>query len=372
MLHGSRSFHPRLQSSNQTDPASTRNLPNASATLLAAFPEAPSDPIIQTATPGDKQFKDKLSLCFASLTHLLRVIFALISVGRVLQVIGGAFLFQVIAVKLSCSLDIQPLPIFTPPSLTDFPICETQFVVTFPIWKQIIAQVEALEETTSRLMTLHHPPTPLPETSYTLRRRDFALHGGGGDVIPYLTSPTLPLVRPSLTSKLLGHLRGYEIERWEVNPPHTALEDDVGVGNCWAIDGKRGHIGVQLSESVRIMSISINHVAPWLISEADSRRAPRRMVLWGRVKDVSAVAVSDSCTSDCFSPSAVSPRRLERFVRLADFVYDNTSDRRLQVFDVDHQHITNTFSAVVLQIRDNWGANSTCLYHFGVYGEIAD
>jgi len=186
MLHGSRSFH---QCSNKITLASNHNLPNASTTLSTASLEPPSDPIIKTANPGDKQFKDKFYLCFASLMHFFRVIFALIFAGRVFQIVGGAFVFQVIAVKLSCSLDIQLLSMFAPPSITDFPICEGQFMATFPLWKQIIAQVEALEVTTSRLMAPHHPQPRLPETAYTLRRRDFALHGGGATLYRTLRRP---------------------------------------------------------------------------------------------------------------------------------------------------------------------------------------
>jgi hypothetical protein len=94
------------------------------------------------------------------------------------------------------------------------------------------------------------------------------------------------------------------------------------------------------------------------------------MVLWGRVKDVASVASLDTCTSESLFPSAVAPRHLEHFVRLADFSYNNSSPRRLQTFEIAHELATTAFDVVVLQIHDNWGANTTCLYHFGVYGEV--
>jgi len=148
-----------------------------------------------------------------------------------------------------------------------------------------------------------------------------------------------------------------------------ALESDVGVGNCWAFEGTHGHLGVLLSDTARITNISINHIAPWLVSTVDSQQAPRHMVLWGHVKDVALFPSQDRCTSECFASGAVLPCHLEHFIRLADFHYNNSSPRCLQTFEVDH--VAAIFDVVVLQAHDNWGANTMCLYHFGVYGEAA-
>jgi SUN domain-containing protein 1/2 len=102
------------------------------------------------------------------------------------------------------------------------------------------------------------------------------------------------------------------------------------------------------------------------------------MVLWGLIENIGAVWRDGSsrlpqfCTTRCFVPSAARPARTEHFVRLGDFYYDHKSSHRLHAFSIAPYNNSGAFDTVVLQILNNWGGNSTCLYHFGVYGEAVD
>jgi Sad1 / UNC-like C-terminal len=309
-----------------------------------------------------------------TITHCVRVMSVLIYIlsgSRPWRILGGAFLCQAIAIKMSCTLNIKTLPIVTLTSFVEVSTCETELIAVLPILNQLVARVGALEAAT----------LSLPQENFdSLLRRDFALHAGGGDVVAHLTSPTYPIVHRSFTSWLLASLRGYEFDHWGINPAHTALEKDIGVGSCWAIDGAQGHLGIRLSERTRISEIIISHVGPGLVSPADIRRTPRHMILWGLTEDSSVIQHSAGLdtdvdhqfrTMDYFVPSAARPPHKEHFIHLAEFSYENMSPHRSQSFPITLDH-NDGFNVVVLQILDNWGANSTCLYHIGVYGEGLD
>jgi hypothetical protein len=60
----------------------------------------------------------------------------------------------------------------------------------------------------------------------------------------------------------MAQLRGFDFQYVGLNPPVTALEDDVGVGSCWAFAGSVGYLGIiNLAEPAYITDISIYRVS---------------------------------------------------------------------------------------------------------------
>jgi hypothetical protein len=158
--------------------------------------------------------------------------------------------------------------------------------------------------------------------------------------------------------------------------PSAALGD--GAGSCWLIPGKVGQLGVRLPNILRITHVAVEHAVQQQVSAAEL--APRKMVLWGLVDGKENLAkfkyLRNSATGmlrELFT-SRTGPGINEHlpFVPLASFDYNIHSDNHIQTFPV-FDSVANAgmdFGVVVLEILDNWGGRSTCLYRFRVHAEV--
>ncbi|EAU81114.2 hypothetical protein CC1G_09756 [Coprinopsis cinerea okayama7 len=132
--------------------------------------------------------------------------------------------------------------------------------------------------------------------------RDFALWGLGAQVIPELTSR----------------------DEGDANAvlPSAVLDDPPLLGECWEFMGRRGQIGIQLSDAANITAMSL---------------------------------------SQPFDESVLVP--------LVHAHYNATSPQSRQIFAVTSPVAKVVrFDIVVVEVLDNWGGESTCLYHIGVHG----
>ncbi|KAF8867821.1 hypothetical protein BD779DRAFT_1482871 [Infundibulicybe gibba] len=70
------------------------------------------------------------------------------------------------------------------------------------------------------------------------------------------------------------------------------------------------------------------------------------------------------------NPSLIG-KRGDCFLRLTDAHYNMTAPSLLQFFPLSPtvENLSLTFSILVLDVTSNWGANTTCLYSLGIYGE---
>jgi hypothetical protein len=215
-------------------------------------------------------------------------------------------------------------------------------------------------------------------------QRDFALHAGGASVVPYLTSPTHNLPSATWKSQLIRWITGYDFSDILVNLPTTTLEDDISVGHCWEFSGSVGHIGVHLTNPIHISDVTIHHVLSQLVSAVELQKAPRDMRLWGLLSDnqlenqlVSLPLQSPQlCSNSCFNSfpliSSSSDSRHGgngTFLLLSEFT-NTIPQRNVQMFPVLEGAYASSiaFEVVVLQILNNWGSNSTCVYHVGIHG----
>ena len=204
---------------------------------------------------------------------------------------------------------------------------------------------------------------PVPETSPLITDAT-----SGGEVIARLTTRS-----PTAYSSWVSRWFGVGSHR---TSPSAALGD--GVGSCWLLPGKVGQLGVRLPNILRITHVAVEHAGQQQGSAAEL--APRKMVLWGLVDGkenlVKFKHLRNSATGMLrellMSRTAPGINEHLPFVPLASFDYNIHSDNHIQTFPV-FDSVANArmdFGVVVLEILDNWGGPSTCLYRFRVHAEV--
>lgn len=192
-------------------------------------------------------------------------------------------------------------------------------------------------------------------------RRDFALYADGGGVMDELTIPSYSDEDAPTSSY----------------PPEIALQDDMRVGKCWLIPSQCAQLAIVLPRMIYPTHVTVDHIP--LEIAADIGEAPRNMRLWGVVDGPLNRACHINLISSYELPSAdgrhTPPFAGDRsYVLLSAFQYDINALSPIQTFPVD-VHIVDSrmyFGVVVLEIVDNWGSNTTCLYRVRVHGDAKD
>jgi hypothetical protein len=199
---------------------------------------------------------------------------------------------------------------------------------------------------------------------------DFALHSGGGRVIPSLTSPTFKIRPQGLISQIFTENVG--------RPPITALHHELQNGHCWSFAGGEGQLGVALASPVYVEEVTIDHVAKSVAF--DRRSAPRQMEVWGLVEGKDNIARVRAWKEDLAARKEDNevvdyPKTLPKhpeYIRLANFTYNINSPKNVQTFPVmpGMRGLNVDIGIVVLRMLNNWGRDDlTCLYRFRVHGQ---
>lgn len=200
-----------------------------------------------------------------------------------------------------------------------------------------------------------------------LAKPDFALYTAGGRVIPSLTSPSYEIRPSSLTGSFLARLTGSGVVRGKA--PVTALHPDISTGQCWAIGGTSGQLGVLLSRRIYPSDITVEHASKEVALDVSS--APKEFEAWGIVAD----------PSDLKSIQGEEMRLVEgddkigNMIRLVQAAYDVEATNNIQTFEVDEKikDLRIPISAVVFKILSNHGnEHLSCLYRVRVGGEVAE
>lgn len=210
---------------------------------------------------------------------------------------------------------------------------------------------------------VYRPAEPRPVTLF-----DFALYTNGARVIREMT--TLGS-RPSI----IEVLSAFPFGRIQVGrKPSTALKEGLEEGDCWFINGTSGILGIQLSNTIVVQNVTIDHVER--VSAFDISSAPRSMRLWG-VLEGPEVASNDvlklSDTSKLLEKYNLPKSRKQTIVLLSEFQYDIQGASTSQTFSSFPDTLFSTralaFRKVLLEIQGNWGSSeSTCLYRVRVHG----
>ncbi|TFK79660.1 hypothetical protein K466DRAFT_579148 [Polyporus arcularius HHB13444] len=200
-------------------------------------------------------------------------------------------------------------------------------------------------------------------------RRDFALFQDGAAVITRLTYPS-----PSLRPRSSKHP--------QVSPvgdaaPEAALRDDLRVGECWLVPGSSGQLGIGLHTFIAPTHVTVDHIP--LEIAANIGQAARKMILWGLVEGDHNLALYRRLVA---SGEALHPIDLGRdrppvhsnqqYVLLARFDYNIFAPFHIQTFPIASVAVDEGmyFGVVVLEILDNWGGQSTCVYRIRIHGNV--
>ncbi|KAI1785314.1 hypothetical protein LXA43DRAFT_900066 [Ganoderma leucocontextum] len=189
--------------------------------------------------------------------------------------------------------------------------------------------------------------------------RDFALAVDGGYVIGELTVPLGSPCPPGIFCP---------------TSPLNAILEDVRIGQCWFVQRTHCQLGLALPAQVRPTFVSVEHIPKELA--ANPGQAPRRMVLWGvvegnenNVRYDEYLSFQDARTSGRDAPPQTTDEA--RWVIISDFTYDINARHHIQTFSIA-QSIRQSnlqFGIVVLEVMDNWGAESLCLYRVCIHGD---
>ncbi|RPD58126.1 hypothetical protein L226DRAFT_467353 [Lentinus tigrinus ALCF2SS1-7] len=184
--------------------------------------------------------------------------------------------------------------------------------------------------------------------------RDFAFAADGARIVPALTS--------------------VDASAQKVNAPDVILRDNLAGGRCFSL-GTSGQVGVAIPALIYPSHLTIEHI-PKCVAE-DIGKAPRSIRWWGAVDGkhnqerykwyLTTVAGRSA------SPTAPPLTHGYTFVHLGDFEYDVHGGEYVQTFAMrELVHVSDMYFGVfVVEVLDNWGSSSTCLYRLRIHGQIA-
>ncbi|KAG0019230.1 hypothetical protein BGZ80_006123 [Entomortierella chlamydospora] len=112
-----------------------------------------------------------------------------------------------------------------------------------------------------------------------IAKPDYGLFSAGGQVIQELTSPDYqPPEKPTGWGRLgLAYL--FSPPRRQFEPRAVkAIQPDTHAGECWAMDGTHGQIGIRLARRITVTEVTIEHADPRVVF--DPRSAPRELEIW--------------------------------------------------------------------------------------------
>ncbi|KAF9943208.1 hypothetical protein BGZ67_004987 [Mortierella alpina] len=138
------------------------------------------------------------------------------------------------------------------------------------------AKNEILWELTSRAVD-EHPAD-------VLDKPDFALYNAGGRVIPELTFMDYVRHKHDIGIKtwprriLAGLIYSHS---FTTRLAEKAIQPSMHAGDCWAMNGSLGQIGIRLTRSIVVTAVTIEHVDPRMALDKGS--APREIEIWSLI-----------------------------------------------------------------------------------------
>ncbi|KIJ20705.1 hypothetical protein PAXINDRAFT_30693, partial [Paxillus involutus ATCC 200175] len=160
-------------------------------------------------------------------------------------------------------------------------------------------------------------------------------------------------------------------------PPDSMLSGNTLPGNCWGLPGSSGQLGISLPHPVIIGHVTINHVVKELVSDMEC--APRLVILWGVIngknneEKASRMTIRHPPEFRHFLSAWHGPPITAglSYLPLSYISYDIFNEYWVQMLPViqDTRRLGIDFGVVVLEVLNNWGGNSTCLYRVHVHGE---
>ena len=199
-------------------------------------------------------------------------------------------------------------------------------------------------------------------------RRDFALYSSGGSVVHVLTTS----VEDANSTQSTGQNPPEPIAPGtnRINLPELALSDDLHMDHCWRLHDRSGQLGIMLSEMILVTHVTIDHLARDMTSDIST--APRRMILWGVIDGQDNMDKVEALVNASDRGSLGPPITAGyTYIHLQSFSYDIHAPFHIQTFHVAESVVALglDIGLLVLEVLDNWGGPSTCLYRVRVHGE---
>lgn len=186
----------------------------------------------------------------------------------------------------------------------------------------------------------------------TIQRPDFALRTQGSIIVPSLTTSPDDLACE----------------------PDDVLDEDFGSPHCCFFPGDRGQIAVRLSKLVRPTHVAINYTPP---THTMVHHAPQHVVLWGLVDGAANKALFNSLSQFRAEHRSLGdgPAQSGRFVFLpfANFTFDIHASFSVQTFPIHSEIVFAKMSSglYIVEVRSNWGGNSSGICRIHLHGEPA-
>lgn len=154
----------------------------------------------------------------------------------------------------------------------------------------------------------------------------------------------------------------------------SILDEGFNSESCCFFPGDRAQIAVRLGELILPTHVTIDYVLP---SHAMIHRAPRHLVLWGLVDGVSNKAVYQSLSQFRAVHQSLGEGPLQSgpfiFLPFANFTFDGHAPFPFQTFPIHSEIVSSgmTSGVYILEVRSNWGGNSTGICRMRLHGEQA-
>lgn len=164
---------------------------------------------------------------------------------------------------------------------------------------------------------------------------DYALESSGAYVLS--TGYTEPY---GSCIKLLGITAWYKIS------PNVILRPNVSHGNCWAFQGNKGSVTIQLAATIKPTEVSMEHIPKWMSPAGKIDSAPREFSVYGMDDPNDTLGTL-----------------------LGKFTYDQDGTA-IQTFSIQAQDVKD-YGIIQMRVESNWGnPDYTCIYRFRVHGNL--
>ncbi|KAJ3739001.1 hypothetical protein DFH05DRAFT_1530658 [Lentinula detonsa] len=296
------------------------------------------------------------SIC-SFLWTILKAVGGILLVGFTLAVIGSY---------------VSPHLQFLPHSLAQIPFSTTQFLSVVQRTFLTNTSMDVIENRATPALDVLFSSQPIVPTEIMSSPfptiSDIARFSNGASIIPALTTSTARSSTPSFLHKLHTLWHGVDMSQIESNPPLVILEDSST--DCWEFQGRQGHVTISFPDTSVLKSVLFNFPDQKLVTADRLHQAPRELHLWA----LTPLEQLNMTSEDLLE----SWQRFVTVEELVDSSFFNSSVAFFQVAQLTYNPLdgqqdislnyTVPTSTIVLEIRDNWGDDSTCLYGIQVYG----
>lgn len=203
----------------------------------------------------------------------------------------------------------------------------------------------------------------IAHTEVALKKVNYFSPGLGARIDSSLTSPT-HAHDPAFITRFARRLSLIPQRR----PPSVALEKWDELGECWCSAPERSGTGkaqlaVQLAVPMFPKQITIEHIPKTMSPAENISNAPKMIELWVK-SNGAAQPHYGSARHEC--DYANEPKG---WICLGTVSYNIFEENHIQTFDLDSESPIPIDRAIV-RVRENWGADHTCLYRVRLHGEF--